>query len=109
MTLRTPAQVIDFDGELAAPYTPTTSDTFSTNDLPGILEINNASGGSINYTLVDGGRTGAGTAAAALTPIAIAAGAKRRFKLTKDYAASDGTVTVLLSAVSSVTAEFYRI
>jgi hypothetical protein len=109
MTLRTPAQVIDFDGELAAPYSPTVSDTFSINDLPGILEINNASGGSINYTLVDGGRTGAGTAAAALTPVAIAAGAKRRFKLTKDYADSTGVVTVTLSAVTTVTAEFYKL
>ncbi len=109
MTLRTPAQVIDFDGELASTYTPTTSDTFSINDLPAILEIVNGSGGSINYTLVDGGRTAAGSTAAALTPIAIAAAAKRRFKLTKDYADSSGVVTVLLSAVSSVTAEFYRI
>ncbi len=108
MTLRA-AQVIDFDGELAAPYTPTTSDTFSINDLPAILEVNNGSGGSINATLVDGGRTAAGTAAAALSPVAIAAAAKRRFKITKDYADSTGVVTVLLSAVSSVTAEFYRI
>lgn len=108
MTLRA-AQVIDFDGELASTYTPTTSDTFHVNDLPAILEIVNGSGGSINYTLVDGGRTGAGTAAAALTPVAIAAAAKRRFKLTKDYAASDGYVTVTLSAVTSVTAEFYKL
>jgi len=109
MTLRTPAQTIDADGELDAPYSPTTSDTFSINDLPAILEINNASGGSINYTLVDGGRTTAGTAAAALTPVAIANGARRRFKLGKEYAASDGLVTVTLSSVSSVTASFYKI
>jgi hypothetical protein len=108
MTVRA-AQVLDFDGELPVTFTPTVADSVSINDCPCIVEINNGSGGSINYTLVDGGRTPAGTAGAALTPVAIAAGAKRRFKLTSQYAGSNGEVAFQLSSVTSVTAEVYKI
>lgn len=109
MTLRA-AQVIDVDGELASTYTPASSDTFPVADLPAVLEVNNGSGGSINVTLVDGGRTSAGTAAAALSAVAIANGAKRRFKLTSTYQdVSTGLVTVNFSATSSVTCEFFRL
>ena len=108
MTLRA-AQVIDVDGELASTYTPASSDTFPVADLPAILEVSNGSGGSINVTLVDGGRTTAGSAAAALTPVAVAAAAKRRFKLTRDYQdVTTGLVTVNFSATASITCEFYR-
>lgn len=111
MTLRA-AQVIDFDGELPATFTPTSSDTFPVSDLPGILEVNNGSGASINVTIVDGGRTSAGTAAAAIPPVAVAAAAKKRIKLTAVYAdtsASPPAVTVNFSATASVTCEFYRV
>ncbi len=108
MTVRT-AQVIDADGELAASYTPTVSDTFHVNDLPAILEIVNGSGAPINVTLVDGARTANGTAAAALSAVAVAAAAKRRFKILASYAdPSTSYVTVNISAITSVTAEFYR-
>ncbi len=107
MTLRA-AQVLDPDGELASTYTPASSDTFSVNDLPAILEVVNGSGGSINVTLVDGTRTINGTAAAALSAVAVAAAAKRRFKLLPSYADSTGVVTVNFSATASITCECYR-
>lgn len=108
MALRT-VTVIDEDGAAPVTYTPASSDTFSVNDLPAILEVRNASGGSINVTRVDGGRTTAGTAAAALSATAVANAATHRFKLTSAF--QDPTsreVTVNFSATSGVTCEFYK-
>lgn len=108
MALRA-ATLIDEDGAAPATYTPAASDTFSVNDLPAILEVRNASGGSINVTRVDGGRTTAGTAAAAISATAVANNATHRFKLTSAFAdTSTGLVTVNFSGTTSVTCEFYR-
>lgn len=102
--------MIDFNGEPANPYTPTTSDTFGILDLPGILEVNNGSGASITLTPVDGTTTPNGTAAATVTPTTITAGQKQRFKLAASFAAPGATVvTVLLSATASVTCDFFKI
>lgn len=108
MTVRA-AQVIDFDGEAPATISPTVADSVSVNDCPCIVEVNNASGGSINYTLVDGGRTAGGTAAAALTPTAVPAGTRRRFKLDRQYANSSNEVAFTLSSVTSVTIEIIKL
>jgi hypothetical protein len=107
MTLRA-AQAIDQSGVLASTYTPASSDTFALNDLPATLEVVNGSGASINVTPVDGGHTAYGTAAAALTPIPVAAAAKKRIKIPVSWADSTGLVTVAFSATTSVTCEFYR-
>jgi hypothetical protein len=107
VTLRA-ATPIDSDGEAPVVITPTVADSVSINDCPCIVEVNNASGGSINFTLVDGGRTNAGTSAAALTPTAVPAGQKRRFKLTSAYANPSGEVAFTLSSVTTVTIEVYR-
>jgi hypothetical protein len=108
ITLRA-AVVIDADGEAPVTYTPASSDTFALNDLPGILEVSNASGSPINVTPVDGGKTPYGSAAAALAAIAVpATTGKRRIKLLPAWADSTGVVTVAFSATASVTCEFYR-
>ncbi len=109
MTLRTAVTVDQAGvGTTITPYTPASSDTFSVNDLPATLRVSNGSGGSINVTLVDGGKTGLGTAAAALAAVPVAAAAVKAFKLTSTMADSTGVVTVNFSATASISCEFTR-
>ena len=109
MTLRAAVTVDQAGvGTTITPYTPTTSDTFSVNDLPATLRVSNGSGGSINVTVVDGGKSPLGTAAAALSPQAVAAAAVRSFKLTAAMADPTGIVTVTFSATATISCEFTR-
>jgi hypothetical protein len=109
MTLRA-AVTVDRSGVGTAviPYTPASSDTFSINDLPGTLRVSNGSGGTINVTPVDGGKTDLGSNAAALSAQAIAASGTRHFVLTPTMADATGVVTVNFSATASVLCEFTR-
>lgn len=109
MTLRA-AVTVDQSGvgTTITPYTPASSDTFAINDLPATLRVSNGSGGSINVTVVDGGKTPLGTVAAALTPSAVAASAVKSFKLTAAMADPTGVVTVNFSATATISCEFTR-
>jgi hypothetical protein len=77
-----------------------------------ILDVNNASGGSINVTIGDPGQTPAGNAAAgspAGRVVAVPAGAQRQIYVgPKNVDPATGVVTITYSATTSVTAEAYR-
>lgn len=92
-------------GTLAAPATPSLTETISRAHVGKILEIFNGSGGSINVTFTDPGRTPAGnTGTQSAAPVA--AGARRRWKLTEAFVNTDTKViTVTFSSITSVTAE----
>ncbi len=109
MTLRSAVNVDQAGaGTVLTSYTPASSDTFSINDLPATLRVHNGSGGSINVTVVDGGKTALGTSAAALSASAVAASAVKAFKLVPAMAGPDGLVTVNFSATATVNCEFTR-
>lgn len=109
MTLRA-AVAVDQSGAgtTITPYTPASSDTVSINDLPATLRVSNGSGGSINVTIVDGGKTPLGTSAAALSASAVAASAVKSYKLTAAMADSSGNVTINFSATASVSCELTK-
>ncbi len=111
MTLRS-AQTIDRagTGTTITSYTPASSDTFSLADLPATLRVANASGSPINVTVVDGGRTSLGTAAAALSASSVpATTGVKSFVLTATMAdPSTQLVTVNFSATTSVSCELTR-
>lgn len=96
-------------GVVAAPAAVAASDT-----IPGslvssrtILEIKNGSGGSINVTFVDPGTTAAGNTGTQ-APVAIAAGATRRFRLSSAFVdPDDDLIHVTFSSPTSVTWELY--
>lgn len=91
-------------GTLAAPGAVTSSETIHRAHVGKILEVFNGGGAPINVTFTDPGKTPAGntgTQAAA----AIAAGARRRWKLTAAFVGATKLITVGFSATTSVTAE----
>ena len=76
-------------------------------DLGAILEVSNGSGGSINVTFSDPGKTPAGNAGSA-SAVAVANGAKKRFKLHSGLVdPATGLITVGFSGTTSVTYELY--
>lgn len=91
------------------------SDTISGSDIAErgvVLDVNNASGGSINVTIGDPGQTPAGNPATG-TPagrvVAVPAGAQRQIYVgPRNVDPSTGVATVTYSAQTSVTAEAYR-
>lgn len=91
-------------GSLAAPAAVSASETIHRANVGKILEVFNGSGGSINVTFVDPGTTPAGNAGTE-PPAAVAAGARRRWKLTSEFVGSDKLITVQFSGTTSVTAE----
>lgn len=94
-------------GALSAPAAVAASETINGNLVSSgaKLQVVNGSGGSINVTFADPGRTplgNTGTNAA----VAVAAGTTKFFSLTSGLVNSaDGTITVGFSATPSVTAQ----
>jgi hypothetical protein len=73
------------------------------------IEVNNASGGSINVTVADPGVTPAGNPATSQV-VAVGAGVKKRIWLPAGVINSTtGLVSITYSAVASVTAGAFRI
>ncbi len=105
------ATTITKAGVTAAPAAVSASDTIAgslvTNNA--ILEVKNGSGGSINMTFTDPGKTAAGNTGTS-SPIAIAAGVTKRFRLSSAYVNQDtGLITVTFSSPTSVTWELYYV
>lgn len=91
-------------GTLAAPSAVAASETIDHAYVGKVLEVTNGSGASINVTFTDPGKTPAGnTGTQAAFPVA--AGARRRWRLTRSFVGSAKTITVTFSATTSVTAE----
>lgn len=111
LTVRT----ITASGAAVARTAVAASDTISGNDIADrgvILDVNNASAGSINVTVGDPGQTPAGNPASG-TPagrvIAVPAGGQRQIYIgPKNVDPATGVVTITYSAQTSVTAEAYR-
>ncbi len=94
-------------GALSAPGAVASSETVNGNLVASnaILQVINASGVSVNVTIVDPGRTPAGNTGTAAA-VAVAAGATRFFKLsTATVDSASGNITVNFSATTSVTAQ----
>lgn len=92
-----------------------TTDTISGDaigDRGVILDVNNASGGSINVTIGDPGTTPAGNAAAgspAGRVVAVPAGQQRDIYISpRNVDPATGVVTITYSSATSVTAEATR-
>lgn len=89
-----------------------TSNTISASDIGTrgcAINIINASGGSINVTLEDPGRTAVGNAGTEVAQ-AVANSADRWFKITKNHVdPATGLATVTLSSASSVTYKLVRL
>jgi hypothetical protein len=88
------------------------SDTFSANDIGSkglVLLVTNGSGGSINVTVADPGRTRLGNTGTAAAQ-AVADTATRVFWLSPDHVdPSTGVATVTYSGTTSVTWQAYRL
>jgi hypothetical protein len=92
-------------GTLAAPAAMSTADTISGNLVGGYLKVVNGSGGSVNFTIADPGRTAAGNTGTQAAS-AIAAGAARWYPLEAAFVNSaTNLINVTLSAATSVTYE----
>jgi len=91
-------------GSLAAPAAVGATELIHRANVGKILEVTNGSGGSINVTFTDPGKTPAGNTGTE-PPAAVAAGARRRWKLTSAFVGSNKQITVTFSATPSVTAE----
>ncbi len=91
---------------------PTSSDTIHINDIGPkgcILDVVNVTGGPITVTILDGSRTPAGTPAAAAAPNTVPNSLRYRFLITPNLADSSGLVTILFSATTNVTYDYYRV
>jgi hypothetical protein len=96
-------------GTLGNPQAVANGDTINGNDVANgaILEVKNGSGGSINVTFVDPGHTAAGNTGTQ-APVAVAAGATKRFKPSAAFVDPvANVVTVNYSAITTVTYELY--
>lgn len=95
-------------GTATNPQAVSASDKITGGDIArgAILEVKNASGGSINVTIVDNGRTPAGNTGTQAA-VAVADGATKRFKPSSASADTNGDVTVTYSGTTSVTYELY--
>ncbi len=92
-------------GTLAAPGSLGKSNTINGNYVGGQLKVINGSGGSINITIVDPGRTAAGNTGTQAA-VAVADGAAKWFELTAAFVDSATNLfTVTSSSASSVTYE----
>jgi len=87
------------------------SDTIASSDIGSrgvIYEVNNASGGSINVTVVDPGFSPAGNAGTSVVN-AVANGTRERMFIGPQHVdPATGVATINHSGTSSVTAEAYR-
>lgn len=100
-------QQVTAAGLLPVYSTPTVSDTFLP-DTGQFLHVKNASGGSINVTLVDSGATPAGNAGTSAV-VAVPAGSERAIFVDPSLASAvTGLSTVTYSAVTSVTSALIR-
>jgi hypothetical protein len=114
MALLTPRTFVATGGAINR-VAVSSSDTISGGDIGDrgvILDVNNASGGSINVTILDPGTTPAGNPATG-TPagrvIAVPAGQQRDIFISpKNVDPSTGVATANYSATTSVTAEVTR-
>lgn len=100
----TPTDPTGGPGTLAAPGPVASSELINRVNVGKILEVTNGGGVTINVTFSDPGKTPAGnTGTQAAMPIA--AGARRRWRLTHAFVGSNKKITVNFSATASVTAE----
>ncbi len=94
-------------GNLSAPGTVASSETINGNlvALGAVLQVINGSGGSMNVTFTDPGRTPLGnTGTNAAVPVA--AGTTKFFKLTSGLIdAATGNITVGFSSTTTITAQ----
>jgi hypothetical protein len=74
------------------------------------VHVSNASGGSINVTLTDAGKTPAGTASnPAGQVVAVGAGVQKLIKLPRALAdPTTGLITVAFSSQATITARYYK-
>lgn len=93
-------------GALSAPGAVTSTETINGNLVANgaILQVINGSGGSINVTITDPGRTAAGNTGTQ-APTAVAAGATRFFKLSTAFVDTSGEIEIAFSATTTVTAQ----
>ncbi len=92
-------------GTLAAPGAMSVADTISGNMVGGYLKVINGSGGSVNFTIVDPGRTAAGNTGTQAA-VAVAASTARWFPLTAAYVNSaTNLINVTLSSATTITYE----
>lgn len=92
-------------GTLAAPAAMSVADTISGNYVGGYLKVVNGSGGSVNFTMVDPGRTAAGNTGTQAA-VAIAASTARWFPLQAAFVNSaTNLINTTLSSATSVTYE----
>lgn len=91
-------------GTLAGPGSVGATEQIHRAHVGKILEVFNGGGSSINVTFTDPGKTPAGNVGSqAAAPVA--AGARRRWKLTAAFVGSNKMITVGFSGTTSVTAE----
>ena len=86
------------------------SDTIAAADIGvngALLNVNNASGGSINVTLLDPGTTDVGNAGTAVAQ-AVANSTDRWFRFSPFHVNSSGVATVTYSGTTSVTYKLIR-
>lgn len=94
-------------GALSAPGAVTSSETINGNLVANdaILQVINGSGGSINVTFTDPGRTPLGNTGTN-SAVAVAAATTKFFKLTSGLVdAATGNITVGFSATTTITAQ----
>jgi spore germination protein YaaH len=95
----------DPTGPLCTGVAVASGDTVNGNDVAnGAVLVVTAAATPTNVTLVDAGHTPAGTAAAAQTPVTVAANTSRAFGKLGNYVDSTNKVTVNYSATTNVTA-----
>ena len=108
------AVVLSNTAALSVPVAAATGDRISGGDIAAgaILEVKNASGGSITVTIVDPGLTAAGNATVSPQTaglFTVAAGTTKRIKPSTVFvSAATAEATVNYSATTSVTYELYR-
>lgn len=96
------------NGSLAAPAAMSVADTIDDNYVGYILAVTNGSGSSVNFGFTDPGLTPAGNTGTE-APVAIAAAATRRWRLTSQFVnPSTGVINTTLSLATSVTYELYK-
>jgi hypothetical protein len=92
-------------GTLAAPAAMSTADTISGNMVGGYLKVINGGGSSVNFTIVDPGRTRAGNTGTQAA-VAVANGTAKWFPLEAAFVNSaTNLINTTLSSATSVTYE----
>ncbi len=112
MALLTATPLSATSGVLANPQAVAGTDTVGVNDIGDrgcILLVTNGSGGSINVTIADPGRTRLGNTGSAAAQ-AVANTATRVFKIVPEHVdPATGVATITYSGTTTVTYQLYRL